>query len=74
MSGVIQRLDPRGFGFIFGDDGVHYFFHAKKHFLAAGVVFEKLVVGQRVQFTPAKHPFRGPRAVSVLPVPAEAAA
>jgi cold shock CspA family protein len=72
MSGTIQRLDPRGFGFIYGDDGIHYFFHMKEH-LAAGVVFNELAGGMRVRFRPTQHAFRGPRAASVMLALPEAA-
>ena len=62
MTGAIRDLDPRGFGFITGDDGTPRFFAAQE---LRGIAFERLTVGQRVAFKPAVNPRRGPKALNV---------
>lgn len=66
MTGTIQSLDTRGFGFINGDDGVRRFFPAKE---VRGIAFDKLTVGLRVSYKPVAHPFKGPRAFTVELLP-----
>jgi cold shock CspA family protein len=60
MTGRVRSLDPRGFGFIFGDDRVEYFFHASHN-----PAFNTLIVGQHVQFEVKRRQFKGLRAVNV---------
>ena len=63
MTGAIRDLDPRGFGFIASDDGTPRFFAAQE--LRGGATFERLTIGQRVTFKPARHPRRGPKALNI---------
>ena len=67
MKGTIKRLfKPRGFGFIYAEDGREIFFHMSS---VEGVEFESLLEGQRVEFDVEKSPKhsrnKGPRAVNV---------
>ena len=63
MTGKITSLDPRGFGFIAGDDSIRYFFHASR----VRHDFDQLTVGQRVQFG-LRRDFKGIRATDVQPL------
>jgi CspA family cold shock protein len=68
MNGTINRLTPeRGFGFIRGEDGKHYFFHRNE--LLSGLRFDELREGQRVVFEP-RQAERGPRAAEINPAAA----
>lgn len=67
MTGIIETLDPRGFGFIVGADGARRMFHAKRSL--SGITFEELHKGMVVSFKPVPPRFgKGPRAESVMRV------
>ena len=54
MLGVIEGLKPeRGFGFIDGQDGAKYFFHA--YTMLCRTKFSHLAVGQEVTFKPGER-------------------
>jgi cold shock CspA family protein len=63
--GTIVELDPRGFGFVKGDDGSQLFFPARE---VRGTTIDRLRLRMRVRYTPTIHPFKGPRAFSVQPL------
>jgi cold shock CspA family protein len=68
MNGTIKKLTPdRAFGFIRGEDGVEYFFHASE--LHGGLVFEDIRVGEAVKFE-GQQAAKGPRAVDIWPAAA----
>jgi cold shock CspA family protein len=50
VTGTIQVLNPRGFGFIECEDGVQRFFNARE---LRRVTFSQLAIGMRVQCKPA---------------------
>jgi cold shock CspA family protein len=62
INGTIDQLDPRGFGFVNGDDGVRRFFQAKE---VRGYPFDSLTIGQRVTFKHGTRLGKGPRAFNV---------
>ncbi len=64
LPGIIQRVHTdKRFGFVRGEDGTDYFFHASA--LSGGRRFEELLAGDPVKFQPGDGP-KGPRADSVL--------
>lgn len=66
MTGTIISIDPRGFGFVKGDDSVCRLFQAKE---VRGTTFDRLALGTRVSFTPGGLRFgKGPRALAVQPL------
>jgi CspA family cold shock protein len=65
MTGfVADWCEPRGYGFIVGEDDKRYFFH-RTQICEPGLEFFDL--GQRVSFEPTDTP-RGPRALAVVAV------
>ena len=62
-TGTIKKVvADRGFGFIAAEDGKEYFFH--RGGLEASLEFERLVGGERVEFT-VEASAKGPRATNV---------
>ena len=62
MNGTIKKVvADRGFGFITGEDGVEYFFHADE---LRGLDFARLKAGDSLIFE-TKASAKGPRAVDV---------
>lgn len=63
LGSVSKIVKAKGFGFISGDDGEQYFFHAAA---VRGGAFdtEDFMEGTRVQFIVAETP-KGPRALNV---------
>jgi cold shock CspA family protein len=74
MRGEVQRVVPEGqFGFIAGEDGREFFFHASG---LNATRFEELAPGHHVEFvarehTPGDEPDEHPRAVEVRLAPEE---
>jgi cold shock CspA family protein len=62
IKGTIDQLDPRGFGFVNGDDGIRRFFQAKE---VRGIAFDDLKLNTRVTFKPGTRLGKGPRAFNV---------
>ena len=71
LTGTIQKIDPRGFGFI-DYQGIAYYFHAKN--LAGGLKFDTLVLGAPVQFKIVARPFKSPGAANITLIETQAAA
>ena len=61
MTGTIRRVDPQGYGFVVGSDGLRRFFTATE---VRDVPFDTLCVGTAVRFQPLHH-VKGPRALNV---------
>ena len=61
LSGTLQTLTGKGFGFIAAADGHEYFFHQSA---CTGVRFDELREGQAVTFEKGQGP-KGPRAENV---------
>lgn len=66
MTGEVYRMVvERGFGFLIGEDGGNYFFHARS-MVPGPEVFNRCIPGTRVSFTPtASGPGGGLRAEQV---------
>ena len=58
---VIRKREEQNFGFIKGEDGKDYFFHAGA---CVNVPFKQLEIGSRVMFTSTTSP-KGPRAEDI---------
>lgn len=63
MTGTVKRIiSDKGFGFIADMNGKEYFFHKSG---LAGMKFEELFEGDKVDFEPDINNHKGPRAANV---------